>query len=101
MACGFRQMRLSAYRSASCIWTLVVMSSRSRCALTRTTVHIFVRCLLNNVAHVAPADLTWRGVVALQAAALAGENETLRADKRVAALEAELDGVRQELAAVC
>eukprot|EP01043_Picozoa_sp_COSAG02_P047866 COSAG02_NODE_4634_length_5144_cov_3.059663_2_plen_276_part_00 len=39
-------------------------------------------------------------VCALQAAALAGENETLRADKRVAALEAELDGVRQELAAV-
>jgi hypothetical protein len=39
-------------------------------------------------------------VLALQAAALAGENETLRADKRVAALEAELDGVRQELAAV-
>ena len=37
---------------------------------------------------------------AAQAAALAAENETLRADKRVAALEAELDGVRQELAAV-
>ena len=36
----------------------------------------------------------------MQAAALAAENETLRADKRVAALEAELDGVRRELASV-